>query len=134
MKTAHSRVAALLVLVLSGCASSHTVMPFELTDADEVAIKAGVRTSLGNPGSAEFGDMRATRSTDGVVSVCGWVNSKNGVGRYTGNQLFIGLLNVATRPSICRFLGQGAMMERYYAARGGRSPPLRRRHWWCWTT
>ena len=100
MKTAHSRVAALLVLVLSGCASSHTVMPFQLTDADEVAIKAGVRTSLGNPGSAEFGDMRATRSTDGVVSVCGWVNSKNGVGRYTGNQLFIGLLNVATRPSI----------------------------------
>jgi hypothetical protein len=100
MKTAHSRVVALLVLVLSGCASSHTVMPFELTDADEVAIKAGVRTSLGNPGSAEFGDMRATRSADGVVSVCGWVNSKNGVGRYTGNQLFIGLLNVATRPSI----------------------------------
>ena len=100
MKTAHSRVAALLVLVLSGCASSHTVMPFQLTDADDVAIKAGVRTSLGNPGSAEFGDMRATRSTDGVVSVCGWVNSKNGVGRYTGNQLFIGLLNVATRPSI----------------------------------
>jgi hypothetical protein len=100
MKTARSRVAALLVLVLSGCASSHTVMPFELTDADEVAIKAGVRTSLGNPGYAEFGDMRATRSTDGVVSVCGWVNSKNGVGRYTGNQLFIGLLNVATRPSI----------------------------------
>ena len=100
MKTAHSRVAALLVLVLSGCASSHTVMPFQLTDADEMAIKAGVRTSLGNAGSAEFGDMRATRSTDGVVSVCGWVNSKNGVGRYTGNQLFIGLLNVVTRPSI----------------------------------
>lgn len=100
MKTAHSRVAALLVLVLSGCASSHTVMPFQLTDADEVVIKAGVRTSLVNPGSAEFGDVRATRSTDGVVSVCGWVNSKNGVGRYTGNQLFIGLLNVATRPSI----------------------------------
>jgi len=100
MKTAHSRVAALLVLVLSGCASSHTVMPFQLTDTDEVVIKAGVRTSLVNPGSAEFGDVRATRSTDGVVSVCGWVNSKNGVGRYTGNQLFIGLLNVATRPSI----------------------------------
>jgi len=100
MKTAHSRVAALLVLVLSGCASSHTVMPFQLTDADQVVIKAGVRTSLVNPGSAEFGDVRATRSTDGVVSVCGWVNSKNGVGRYTGNQLFIGLLNVATRPSI----------------------------------
>jgi len=100
MKTAHSRVAALLVLVLSGCASSHTVMPFQLTDADEVVIKAGVRTSLVNPGSAEFGDVRATRSTDGVVSVCGWVNSKNGVGRYTGNQLFIGLLNVATRPFI----------------------------------
>jgi len=100
MKTAHSRVAALLVLVLSGCASSHTVMPFQLTDADDVVIKAGVRTSLVNPGSAEFGDVRATRSTDGVVSVCGWVNSKNGVGRYTGNQLFIGLLNVATRPSI----------------------------------
>ena len=100
MKTAHSCVAALLVLVLSGCASSHTVMPFQLTDADQVVIKAGVRTSLVNPGSAEFGDVRATRSTDGVVSVCGWVNSKNGVGRYTGNQLFIGLLNVATRPSI----------------------------------
>jgi len=100
MKTAHSRVAALLVLVLSGCASSHTVMPFQLTDADQVVIKAGVRTSLVNPGSAEFGDVRATRSTDGVVSVCGWVNSKNGVGRYTGNQLFIGLLNVATRPFI----------------------------------
>ena len=100
MKTAHSRVAALLVLVLYGCASSHTVMPFQLTDADEVVIKAGVRTSLGNPGSAEFGDMRASRGTDGAVSVCGWVNSKNGVGRYTGNQLFIGLLNVATRPSI----------------------------------
>jgi len=65
-----------------------------------VVIKAGVRTSLVNPGSAEFGDVRATRSTDGVVSVCGWVNSKNGVGRYTGNQLFIGLLNVATRPFI----------------------------------
>jgi hypothetical protein len=75
-------------------------MPFELTDADEVAIKAGVRTSLGNPGSAEFGDMRASRGTDGAVSVCGWINSKNGVGRYTGNQIFIGLLNVAARPSI----------------------------------
>jgi hypothetical protein len=100
MKTAHSRVAALLVFVLSGCASSHTVMPFELTDADEVAIKVGVRASLSDPGSAEFGDMRASRGTDGAVSVCGWVNSKNGVGRYTGNQIFIGLLNIAARPSI----------------------------------
>jgi hypothetical protein len=99
-KARHS-FAALLVLALSGCGPSATVvMPFELTDADQAAIKAGVRASLRDPGSAEFGDMRATRGTDGAVSVCGWVNSKNGFVGYTGNQLFIGLLNIATHPSI----------------------------------
>lgn len=73
---------------------------FDLTEGDRAAVETGVRATLIDPRSAEFGLMMGTRASDGTVSVCGTVNAKNGSRGHTGNQMFIGLLNEATRPAI----------------------------------
>jgi hypothetical protein len=88
-----------LLLLLSGCVSSNgpppaavpppPVMstrndPVTLTDANRTAIEAGVRAALGNPANATFRTMIGTKGSDGVVTVCGYVNTGNGDKPYIG--------------------------------------------------
>ncbi len=92
---------AVLVLLLSGCVSSPqaptqpaapaTIRPGTLnalTDADRTAIEAGVRAYLQDDGSATFRTMISTKSREGVVSVCGYVNAKAN----PGDKPYIGTL------------------------------------------
>lgn len=58
------------------------------------AVQDGVRKSLKDPSSAEFGSYKATRSLgpDGAIVVCGTVNAKNSFGGYTGHLPYGGML------------------------------------------
>ena len=68
--------------------------PVKLTEADITAIKDGVRKSLKDPESASFGAMKAGSGdgTTAAVTVCGYVNAKNNIGGYIGEQLFVGVI------------------------------------------
>ena len=66
--------------------------PYTLTDADRLAIRDGFRTSIRDPSSLILGEAKATQTPDGVVTVCGMVNGKNGFGGYTGLVPYLGVL------------------------------------------
>lgn len=66
--------------------------PYSLTDADHIAIREGFRTSIRDPSSLILGDAKATKTSDGVVTVCGMMNGKNGFGGYTGFVPYLGVL------------------------------------------
>lgn len=69
--------------------------PYAITAEDVTAIEAGVRSGLKDPASATFGpSMKAMLRTDGMVTVCGYVNAKNSYGGYVGMQPFMGLLTI----------------------------------------
>lgn len=86
-------VASVVVVLLAGCTStpppsSAPVAPpvlrpgtlNTLSDADRATIEAGVRAYLQDDGSATFRTMISTKSREGVVSVCGYVNAKTNPG------------------------------------------------------
>jgi hypothetical protein len=90
-------LAAGLALLLAGCVSSPPPAaappppvtstrndPVTLTDADRKAIETGVRAALGNPPSATFRTMIATKGSDGIVTACGYVNTGSGDKPYIG--------------------------------------------------
>jgi hypothetical protein len=87
-------VAVVLGVLVSACTStppkpaappptSGRNTPVTLTDADRAAVEAGVRAALGQAG-ATFRTMLATSSSDGAVTVCGYVNSGAGDKPYIG--------------------------------------------------
>jgi hypothetical protein len=52
--------------------------------------EAGVKSSLKDPGSAEFSSEFVSKSKEGAYALCGSVNAKNGFGGYTGSKRFVG--------------------------------------------
>jgi uncharacterized protein YceK len=63
-----------------------------LTAEQESAAKAAVRSSLKDPGSAEFYDLYGAKDPKDEtikVSYCGQVNAKNSYGGYVGRTPFI---------------------------------------------
>lgn len=69
------------------------VMFFKVTDSKIYsAVQDAVSESLLDPGSAQFSKLKIVdRSNEGKSSnmkVCGYVNSKNSFGGYTGNKGF----------------------------------------------
>jgi hypothetical protein len=48
-----------------------------------------VKARLRDPNSVEWGELWFAWGVDGVPTVCGQVNAKNGLGGYTGMQRFI---------------------------------------------
>jgi hypothetical protein len=77
-----------------------TFTPAQLTQAQIEAVHAGVRRELRDPESARFGTIVAAQSSRGPLTVCGWVNAKNGFGGYTGDQPYFGVFrNGAFDPS-----------------------------------
>ena len=96
-------VAAGLALLVAGCQSTppqastqftppqtaKSNAPVTLTDADRAQVEAGVRAALTGGGNATLRTMIATRGGDGVVTLCGYVNSG------AGDKPYIGTLSAA---------------------------------------
>jgi hypothetical protein len=53
-----------------------------------VAAQMAVEAQLRDPKSAEWGTI-VVREKDGITSVCGMVNAKNGFGGYAGERPFV---------------------------------------------
>lgn len=77
---------ACLILPLQACGEPADRPP---NDAGyETVAKEQVKARLRDPESAEFTGVRVVRR-GGVTAICGYVNSKNGLGGMTGPQRFI---------------------------------------------
>ena len=63
--------------------------PVTLTNADRAQVETGVRAALTGGGNATLRTMIATRGGDGVVTLCGYVNSG------AGDKPYIGTLSAA---------------------------------------
>ena len=61
-----------------------TNTPLTLSDAERAAVEAGTRAGLNNPPAATFRTMAATKSREGAVTVCGYVNTGSGDKPYVG--------------------------------------------------
>lgn len=86
-------------LALAGCQTATSpppVAPLEIGTAitlsatQVAAVQTGVKQRLKDPASATFRDFKAVTDTKGLISVCGYVNAKNGFGGYTGDEPFTG--------------------------------------------
>lgn len=93
-------LALLTATMLTGCASTGVTSSvttihgatYQLSIAEQEAVKASVTKSLRDPTSAIFDGLAAAKAADGTVTVCGFVNGKNGFGGYAGSQAFAGFL------------------------------------------
>ena len=87
---------AVLCSALGGCSprlGEYTT--YRLSTSDTATVQNVVRANLKDPGSAQFGEMMATRDKTGIVRVCGLVkvSPKNSFGGYaSNNQTYIGTL------------------------------------------
>ena len=64
----------------------------DLTAAQIAVVKRAVSAKLKDPGSAKFGEIRASVDNRGSVGICGIVNAKNSNGGYIGNHPFAAIL------------------------------------------
>lgn len=82
-------VAAAAIIAPAALAQKYSGTPTgkEIAYIDSEAGK--IRDRLKDPGSAQFSGMYVSRK-GGSPIVCGYVNSKNSYGGYTGKQRFIG--------------------------------------------
>lgn len=103
MKASIAAAIALISIASAACTSTEqprqaavTATPSPLSTKDTAAIKAGVAKVLRDPASAQFGQFAAVTTSDGTRKACGYVNSKNGFGGYSGMNLFIGSFSGST--------------------------------------
>ena len=75
-----------------------------LTSAQTSAIQSATRAGLKDPDSAKFGDIIAGTDPANPSEnlACGYVNSKNSYGGYTGAQVFMAKFN---QDGTARFVG-----------------------------
>lgn len=66
--------------------------PVVLTPLQQEAVVRGVMPFMKDGPSVRFGTLRAVRNGQGIVTVCGEVDGRNGAGRETGLAPFIGVL------------------------------------------
>lgn len=81
-----ARIACAAVLLIGACTS--------VDDDEKAAAQTAVKRHLSDPGSAQFSDEAViwNRNSQGNVmdvTVCGWVNSKNMFGGYTGKTRYV---------------------------------------------
>jgi hypothetical protein len=72
--------------------------PYDLSANELVTVKKFLAASLKDPLSALYGEMQAVIDSKDIITVCGFVNAKNGFGGYTGNKPFMGLLSGPKMP------------------------------------
>ncbi len=81
------RFICLGVFALSGCVSApqiDAVSPRQLTPSELQAVQTTIKSKLKDPGSAQFGVIKAGTDRSGKTFVCGQVNAKNSFGGFTG--------------------------------------------------
>lgn len=67
-------------------------VPYRLSSIQVAAVHNGVKAGLKDPFSAVFGRLAASKTSAGLIHVCGIVNSKNSFGGYVGDTAYYGLL------------------------------------------
>lgn len=73
-------------------ATVHAGTPVALTPLQQEAVVSGVLPFMKDTSSVRFGTLRAARNGQGIVTVCGEVDGRNGAGRQAGFAPFIGVL------------------------------------------
>jgi len=66
--------------------------PLPLSPQQQEAVVVGVTRWLKDGASGQFGEMRASRNSHGVIAVCGTVDGRNTAGRLVGLSPFVGVL------------------------------------------
>jgi hypothetical protein len=64
----------------------------DLTASQIAEVKRAVNAKLKDPGSAKFGEIRASVDNRGSVGICGIVNPGNSQSGYVGNHPFVAIL------------------------------------------
>jgi len=93
-------VTVLGVLVVAGCSESDAdkqnreIQKAEKAEADRQQAwifkgQDAVKAKLKDPESAQFKDTFFNKGSSNVPVSCGWVNSKNGFGGFTGYQRYV---------------------------------------------
>lgn len=86
------RLLIMIFAVFGVASASFAQTNASLSKAQVKAVEDGVKRKLRDPDSARFGRYAAAKRSDGVIVVCGWVNSKNGYGGYAGFGPYYGVL------------------------------------------
>ena len=73
-------------------ATLHAGRPVALRPVQQEAVVSGVMPFMKDGPSVRFGNLRAVRNGQGIVTVCGEVDGRNGAGRQAGFAPFIGVL------------------------------------------
>lgn len=87
--------------------NSHLPIPgksIALSSTDEAIIREAVSLNLADETSARFRNIAAADMEDGTYVVCGFVNSKNQFGAYTGYQIFYGLYRPANSVFVTKYI------------------------------
>ena len=95
-------IVAAAAIVLTACVSALASTAYTLSPAELELVKQGAAAAADDPSSATFGEWFPAAISDGVVTVCGTMNSKNGVGGLTGYKRFAGELSGGSFTMIAR--------------------------------
>lgn len=91
MKRIILQATAFIVAVCA--ASALAAAPRDATKAEIGYVQKGMVERLKDPESARYTNVQIVTGDDGVLTVCGSVNSKNSYGGYAGASRFMGILS-----------------------------------------
>jgi hypothetical protein len=81
------------LLLLCGCAVwSESLPPYTLSDSETTTVERGILSTTNDLDKPRFRGLKAARSSNGDVYVCGWMGSNNKAYR-SPEQVFIGTLS-----------------------------------------
>ena len=99
--------AAMLVASCTTAIALEQAMPESLGPDVIGLIHEAVRERLKDPESARFGTLVGGHDQKGVFSACGWVNSKNSFGGYTGIMPFAGIMIEVSNKRVFHVVSMG---------------------------
>ena len=102
-----SLAATLLVASCTAAIALEKAMPEPLGPDVVGLIHDAVRERLKDPESARFGTLVGGQDQKGVFSACGWVNSKNSFGGYTGIMPFAGIMIEVSNKRVFHVVSMG---------------------------
>jgi hypothetical protein len=85
-------IPCLLVLLFGCTAGSKSLPPYALSDVETTVVVRGIYSATKDLNKPGFRDLKAARSSNGDLYVCGWMDSKNKTYR-APEQAFIGTLS-----------------------------------------
>jgi hypothetical protein len=90
-RTSHWLAIPCFVFLLFGCtlSSAPPPPPYVLSDSETATVERGVLTATKDLGKLGFRGLKAARSSNGDLYVCGWMDSTNKASR-SYEQAFIG--------------------------------------------